>query len=272
MGAHIRVLQQGRGSDILLIHGSPGSIEDWLPVMQVLSRQFRVTAYDRPGHGYSSPPANGFGFEENAAAALALVESLQLRDVTVVGHSYGGPIALTMALRRPEIVRSVVVVDSALYEPSRAIEPMHRLLAAPGIGAGLAVLAGPTLAPARIRERIPAEFRNFAPPREFIEQRTEIWSQPKVMMALAHEVIGTRAALASLSPRYDEIACPLYLTGQAEDRFRRSNLERLHKQAPTAELFLLGGTGHYVQIQKVPELAGIIRRAASVPATRVPGG
>ncbi len=51
-GIKIRYNQIGKGQDILFIHGVPGSIEDWEPVISSLSSNYRVTVYDRPGHGY----------------------------------------------------------------------------------------------------------------------------------------------------------------------------------------------------------------------------
>ena len=66
-GLPLRVYQLGKGQDVLMIHGSPGSVEDWSPMFGALSTRLRLTAYDRPGHGFSgdsgaySPSANAAG-------------------------------------------------------------------------------------------------------------------------------------------------------------------------------------------------------------------
>ena len=65
-GNPIRYYQQGSGPDILLIHGSPGSIEDWDTVIDDLAKDYRVTAYDRPGHGYSGSTGNRHSYEYHA--------------------------------------------------------------------------------------------------------------------------------------------------------------------------------------------------------------
>ena len=85
-GVPIRVLQQGSGRDVMLIHGSPGSLEDWKPVMDALPDSLRVTAYDRPGHGYSGDDGR-YSYEDNADVALAVIDTLKLEHVVVVGHS-----------------------------------------------------------------------------------------------------------------------------------------------------------------------------------------
>src|SRR5512132_3060977 len=53
-GEKIRCYTTGTGPDILLIHGLPGLIEDWNPIFEAAAGRYRVTAYDRPGHGYSA--------------------------------------------------------------------------------------------------------------------------------------------------------------------------------------------------------------------------
>src|SRR4030095_3740654 len=93
-GLKLRVLQMGQGPDVLLIHGTPGSLEDFAPLMEILSFNHRVTAYDRPGHGFSAGMNFPYTLQHNAKTARALIQVLGLKDVVVVGHSYGGNTAL----------------------------------------------------------------------------------------------------------------------------------------------------------------------------------
>src|SRR5688500_17544981 len=109
-GIPLRVVQRGSGPDVLLIHGSPGCIEDWDPLIDALAPHRRVTAYDRPGHGYSGDDGE-YSYAHNAEIALALVAKLGLRDVTAVGHSFGGATVLTLALRASPAIGSYWFVD-----------------------------------------------------------------------------------------------------------------------------------------------------------------
>ena len=72
-GIKVRYNQIGKGQDILLIHGVPGSIEDWETIINSLSSSYRVTVYDRPGHGYSSAEKIEYNLEHNANIALGLI-------------------------------------------------------------------------------------------------------------------------------------------------------------------------------------------------------
>ena len=116
-GTRLRYVQEGSGSDVLLIHGSPGSVEDWQPVFDRLVPRFRVTAFDRPGHGYSEGDRLPHTPSENARVTLALIRALGLREVVVVGHSYGGATALRLGTSNPPEVRALVVVGSRAYPP-----------------------------------------------------------------------------------------------------------------------------------------------------------
>jgi pimeloyl-ACP methyl ester carboxylesterase len=260
-GAGLRVLQSGAGRDVLLVHGSPGSIEDWAPVIDALPPTFRVTAFDRPGHGFSDD-AGDHTYQHNADVVLDLIEALDLRDVVLVGHSFGGGIALAVAIRDPSSVSAYVIVDSACYEPSREASALYRLLAVPWLGTGVARLARRSSVAERIEAGMATSFRGRKPEPEFVALRTRIWSSPKVTHALARELVGARAGLRRSSPHYPEIRRPVFILAQADDAFRRSTAERLHRDVPGSELALVPGTGHYVQIEKTAEVASAIARAA----------
>jgi pimeloyl-ACP methyl ester carboxylesterase len=266
LGNPIRYYQQGSGPDILLIHGSPGSVEDWDTVIDELAKDYRVTAYDRPGHGYSGSAGNLHTYEYHADVALGLIEALELHDVLVVGHSYGGTTALAIALRKSAAVRGIVVLDSAGYRPRDTPSGLYRLLAIPGFGTGFARMIGPNLAPRKIREGLVAQFPGNAPPAGFIETRIGIWNQPKVTTTVAHEALLATAQMAAMSPGYKDIACPTFIAAQADNSFRQETAEQLEREIPGCELLLLSDTGHYVHVEKAVEVIDWIRKAAGPPA------
>jgi pimeloyl-ACP methyl ester carboxylesterase len=262
-GIPLRVLQNGQGRDVLLIHGSPGSIEDWTPLMRALSRSFRVTAYDRPGHGWSGD--NGaYSPGDNAQVALALMERLNLRDVIVVGHSYGGAIALALALYAPPRASAYVILDTAAYAPLRKVGALQHVLGWPVLGVGTASVIGTFVAPIVIRKALEDAFGRRAPSEDFVALRTRIWSTPKVLHATALETLSAQTALPAQSRRYAEIRQPVAIVGQADDAQRRATAQRLHANIAGSTLMLLSGTGHYVQFEKTRDVADAIRQIAEV--------
>jgi pimeloyl-ACP methyl ester carboxylesterase len=257
----IRVFQSGSGRDVLLIHGSPGSIEDWEPVRSALAGSFHVTAYDRPGHGFSGD-SGAYSLEHNADFALALIDALKLDHVIVAGHSYGGATALAMALRDSPRVDAYVVVDSAAYAPSRKADPILRLLALPVVGMGVGTLVGPIVGPSKIRNGLRATFSNGNVSEDFAARRVALWNRPKVTHAIAEETIGAPADLRALSANYAHITRPVFIVAEADTDFRRESAERLHQDISGSSLRLVPETGHFIQFEKTGEVVDAIRRAA----------
>jgi 2-hydroxy-6-oxonona-2,4-dienedioate hydrolase/2-succinyl-6-hydroxy-2,4-cyclohexadiene-1-carboxylate synthase len=99
--------------DVALIHGITGNMAVWMlsGLMHKLARQFRVTAYDMRGHGHSDTPPTGYTSADMSDDFARLHETLCLRPVLLLGHSFGGAVALHVAQRYPELVRGVVLSD-----------------------------------------------------------------------------------------------------------------------------------------------------------------
>ena len=119
------VIEGGRadGPPLLLIHGSDGVALDWplSPLWDRLAPYARLTAPDRPGHGYTpARPGEAVTVEKNVERCLELLGALGLERVTVVGHSYGAAVALALALREPARVRALVLI-SPLVLPAKGL-------------------------------------------------------------------------------------------------------------------------------------------------------
>jgi pimeloyl-ACP methyl ester carboxylesterase len=100
------------GPPLALVHGSWGEHTAWDLVLPALTPRFRVLTYDRRGHSDSERPPTPGSAEEDTADLAALLAHLALAPAHLVGNSFGAMVALRLALRRPELVRSL-----ALHEP-----------------------------------------------------------------------------------------------------------------------------------------------------------
>jgi pimeloyl-ACP methyl ester carboxylesterase len=100
----------GAGTPVVLIHGLPGTAEDWNAVTPLL-RGHRTIAIDRPGFGYSS---GGYvAFDEQLSTIHQLLAQLHVKRPVLVGHSFGGTVSIGYAERYPAEVRGLVLVDAA---------------------------------------------------------------------------------------------------------------------------------------------------------------
>ncbi len=126
-GLKFHYQQAGAGPDLFLIHGVTGDLSIWFlsRAMQALSAGRRVTAYDLRGHGYSEVPPSGYTSADQARDLLALMDQLGAPSASLVGHSFGGVIALHAAVLAPERIESVVLSDP--YFPAlRHLEDVSR--------------------------------------------------------------------------------------------------------------------------------------------------
>ena len=113
-GVELAFEERGSGEPVLLIHGSAVK-DDLLPVADRLALGgHRVIRYHRRGYGTSSPVQGPVSIEDQSRDCAALLRELGIDRAHVVGHSYGGVIALQLALDAPEIVHSLALLEPAL--------------------------------------------------------------------------------------------------------------------------------------------------------------
>jgi pimeloyl-ACP methyl ester carboxylesterase len=116
----------GQGDPLVLVHGGWSDHDNWRPVVSGLAESFVVVAYDRRGHGLSERGHQGARTDQEDDLA-GLIEALDRGPAHIAGTSFGGSIALGLAARRPELVRSVIAHEPPLMSVvagDPAIEPL----------------------------------------------------------------------------------------------------------------------------------------------------
>jgi len=118
----------GGGAPVLFSHGLLYSRRMWDAQVAALRGRFRCVAYDHRGQGESEAPESGLDMDTLTVDAAALIESLGLGPVHFVGLSMGGFVGMRLAARRPELVRSLALLDTAAGpEPAAAATRYRRL-------------------------------------------------------------------------------------------------------------------------------------------------
>src|SRR5829696_2345624 len=107
----------GDGPPLVLVHGSWGDGTGWDLALPALAQRFRVLVYDRRGHSRSERPPTQGSADEDVDDLAALITHLDLGSVHVAGSSSGAALALRLAARYPEMVRSVIGHEPPLYGP-----------------------------------------------------------------------------------------------------------------------------------------------------------
>jgi len=256
----IRVSQKGSGSDILLIHGTPGSIEDWNEIIDTLAQNYRVTAFDRLGHGYSSSNQYTYHLKENAILVENLLKQLNLKSPLIVGHSYGGSIAAFMAVNSKLIDIEYVIIDSPLYayQPSK----LYQLVATPIIGKGIALFSSFTIANNHIKESVSSLLKSLDQNliTKLVKERQLIWSQPKVIYSKSKESVNYPEDLNSISKKYKTINSKITLiTSKDSIGTFKKDCKKFNNEVLNSELIILENTGHHIPLEKPFSVIKIIR-------------
>src|SRR5262245_55117226 len=123
-GANLCYCQCGSGEDVVLVHGLAANRAFWgLDLVSTLARSYRVTTFDLRGHGHSEMTPAGYRMEDLVADLAGLFDHLDIGQAHLVGHSWGGTVALQFALSQPWRITSLAVADSRV----RALQPRAAL-------------------------------------------------------------------------------------------------------------------------------------------------
>ncbi len=130
-GHEVGYRRAGRGETVLLIHGLAGNSRTWKDVMPALARHYDVVAPDLLGHGESAKPMGDYSLGAHASGLRDLMWALGIQHATIVGHSFGGGVAMQLAYQHPEMCNRLVLVGSGGL--GREVSLLLRLVTLPGI-------------------------------------------------------------------------------------------------------------------------------------------
>ena len=271
-GRRLHYLDRGAGAPLVLVHGANGSLGDWLPGMvERLEREFRVIAFDRPGHGYSDglgrlppTPAAQAALLADATAALGVERPI------LVGFSLGAALVAAWALARPRDVAACVMLAGALHDWPTPTARIYDLPALPLLGPlavqCLSMSLGHLLAPRWTRGV-------FAPdpvPASFAAVPALLAARPKSFLANAAERRLIKRFLAEQSQRYPALEPPVVLLVGDSDQVvsPRIHSGQLHQAVPGSILTVLPGAGHMLPFSHPEACLAAIRQAAGLARAR----
>lgn len=258
-GHRLSYTDTGSGQPLVFVHGVGTSGELWADDLASLAQHCRLIVYDRRGYGASS--ASPRDWHQHRADAEALIEALDAAPAVLVGYSGGSMVALPLALERPDLVSSLVLLDPAfdlehcrtasfvravlgtqvrrrLFGERRAAEHWMRYIASYPTGGSAFDKASPQRRE-RLLSNASAIFDDYASDTDddFEESR---WASIAAPVTIVD---------AALSPS-----------------FLRRSCERLKQLLPQAKAVTLENSGHYVSLDARDELLALLREAVAVPS------
>ena len=250
----IYVVQDGKpgAPALLLIQNAAAPLACWDPFVPQLADAHRVIRVDLLGPGSPADPANRYDIRAQARRAGAVLDSLGVSQVTVVGHSSGCTVATALAEQRPGTVAGLALID---YGPTLAAKiperPLFRLVLTQFPGRLLWRLR----TDASVRKAVRTGFtRPLDIPDAFIEHALEMTHRDFVgAMRGPLNYLGQR----SLPDRLTTLGIPLLVIFGADDQRWRSSLASAYQAVPGARVELLPGIGHTPMLED-PQTTGTL--------------
>jgi len=254
--------ERGQGEPVLLIHGFGANAYTWRHIEPELAQTHHVIAVDLKGFGQSEKPLDRrYSVLDQAKLIEAFMDQKRLRDVTIVGHSLGGGVALVLALQdidaKRRRIKRLALIDSIAY--AQKIPIAFSVLRAPVIGPMSNFLipkefqarAALTIAyhdDTKFNDRDVAEYA--APLHEKGSQHAMIYSARQIMPE----------NIDDLSSRYPTIDIPALVLWCDRDKVVRSHIGwRLHKDLPRSTFKVIHDCGHIPQEERPHETAEILK-------------
>jgi pimeloyl-ACP methyl ester carboxylesterase len=265
---HVRETPGPDGTPAVYVHGLSGSATNWTDLAGLLGTRAAGTAVDLPGFGLTEPlPSRDFTPAGHADALLCFLAG-QGRPVHLLGNSLGGAVALMVAARRPELVRSLTLVSPAMPDrrpdPRRVSDPRLVLAMLPG---NLGAKARAELAAVSHRQRAENVVRlcfgdpTRAPEHRLAEAAAEFEARGRLPWASEAVERTAKAMLASwlrgesLWAVAGRLRVPALVIWGDRDRLVAPRLAARTAAVVRGKLLMLPGVGHVAQIEAPDEVA-----------------
>lgn len=239
----------------LFIHCSMGRAASWTGVQEALLDKLAMTSFDRPGHGQSAPWRGDGGAAGLHDITTQIAGSLIDRRADVIGHSFGGTVALRLAMQRPERVRSLVLIEPVLLAAARGSARLAEFrVAMDEIAASLAAGDRPAAA---------AQFNDLVNPDapwSGLSGRARDMLAAQIHLVVEESAVVTDDAAGLLAPgRLEAVTQPvLLIEGSLSPPLLHEVNAALAARLPQARRVVVAGAGHMAPITHPDSVAAEI--------------
>jgi pimeloyl-ACP methyl ester carboxylesterase len=250
-GVRLHYVERGQGEPLVLLHGNGSMIQDFESsgLIEMAAQKYRVIAFDRPGYGHSDRPRSTIWTPEAQSDLIqGALTRIGVARATVLGHSWGASVAVSLALKYPQTVAGLVLASGYYYPTVRADVVALSGPAIPVVGDIMSY----TLSPIISRLMWPLVMRKlFGPsavPEKFKGFPKEMAVRPSQIRASAEESALMIPDAVALQGDYAKLSMPVVIVAGEEDRLIDINKqsERLHRDVKQSALHRIPATGHMI--------------------------
>jgi len=275
-GHRYHYVDEGQGSPLLMVHGNPTWSFAWRELIAAFRDEYRVIAPDHIGCGLSDKPARyRYTLQRHIDNLVRLVEQLDLRDVALLVHDWGGAIGLGAVLARPERFARLVLFNTGAFPPPR-VPWRIRLCRGPVFGrlavqgCNLFARAAQWMALEHRARLTPGVRAGLLAPYDRWSHRVAIYRFVcDIPTSPRHPTWHTLADIERHLPTLADRPCQI-IWGMRDWCFTPACLERLRRSFPAAEVHRLDDSGHWVVEDAceriIPEVRRFLEQGRTVAA------
>jgi pimeloyl-ACP methyl ester carboxylesterase len=248
-GVRTHIAQWGAGDDVLLIHGASSDLGVFLPtVVPLLSPHMKLTAYDRPGMGLTvERPRDAERLEVQANIAAGVIDALDLKRPVIIAHSYGGAVALRLALDHGDRIGGLVLIAPVAYSWPGGVSWHLHWSVNPLVGGLFNHVLTRPFVKAAARSGTIAAFAPSKMPEGYFESAGVLRAvRPAAMYANGRDVTRLNGEVIAQQDRYPALSMPVAILVGDGDTVVNPGIHslRLAQTLPNARIEVLGGVGH----------------------------
>lgn len=247
-GRRLHYVTEGDGPPLVLIHGASGNLLDWtFNLFDRLKRRYRVLAVDRPGLGFSDPAPVSHDLFSQAAVIHAAATNLGMGQATIVGHSYGGAVALAYALAHQPDVSGVLAIAAPSQVWSGGVDRLYNITNTPIIGPIFSNIVPIVASDNLINSAIGSIFAPQPVPDGYIAHiRPDLATRPPVYRRNAAQIGALKETIRTMVPRYGDLKIPIELIHGTADTTVGLEIhsEIFARNHANVRLTRLDGVGH----------------------------
>ena len=251
-GDRVAYRDEGAGEVLLLIHGIGGSSNSWSGVIPLLAKKYRVIAPDLLGHGESDKPRGDYSVGAFAVLLRDLLDALDIPQVTVIGHSLGGGIAMQFAHQHGQYCKRIVLISSGGFGGD--VGRVLRVLSLPGSELVLPVIASrPAILAGNALRALTGSSNGFQA-RPSLSNR----DNRQAFLRTLRAVVDFRGQAVSALNRVCMVLPAMIISGDQDRIIPVEHARAAHRTMPNSRLHIIPGVHHHPPTERPETVASLI--------------
>ena len=242
----INYIEEGVDSKytILLLHGWGVEIETYRVLIDELKKNFKVYALDFPGFGKSPNPPETYNVEDYAKLTLEFINRLELKNVVLIGHSFGGRVIVKMVSKLGYSPEKIILMDSAGVKPKRTVKYYIKIATYKIAKGAIKLFCGK-----KKSQKIIAKYRSKKGSADYVAADE---TMKKVFKTVINE---------DLVSHFKDITMPtLLIWGELDTATPLSDAKIMEKEMKDAGLVVIKGAGHYSFLNNLSQVVLVINK------------